>query len=340
MIKVVFSFDEAQTLLEYKTDSCCLINELCKEIRRYNNPVFLGTTFSISKAVLNVSQEGRQFLFPVIGTLEPWYLNDVDKILSHMFNIEDFKKDNEEEYWILCYLLSGAPENVVRFHQTLYQHAELYHNDSLALFRKSLEEVVQFKEERSAVRIVSFLNDTSIMDREDHLLKLIFDREVENQKLMNSDLVMNSFKRAFIEKTIAFVVRKDTNSLFEIVDPIIAKSYFTILVEDYTEMMVSFMTANFTKRGEDFELFMVILLILESNRLKDQPMVVSPLFASATSLCKYQLITRTFLNDKHLSKKLLSQFANISSIWYCQLACHFFMDTYVKSDNNMGPLVL
>ena len=76
-----------------------------------------------------------------------------------------------------------------------------------------------------------FLNDTSLMDRTSHLLRLLFGREcpfqIDLTQISNPIEPTYSYEQAFIEKTIAHVVKVGNSSkkVFDIVDPIFKKAY-------------------------------------------------------------------------------------------------------------------
>ena len=345
-VKVVFSFDEAQTLLDVieKKEDISLFQAFYQSIRLYNNPVFLGTTFSISKVVMNVSKEGRQLLYPIIGSLEPWFLPDVDKMLSQMFDVQSVKLENAPEFNMICYLLSGSPENVTHFHRSILERSKMSsYKDKICLLRMGLQDVIEFKEKSSLTRITQFIEDTSFMNRLDHLFKLLFGKKCQLQnptiEQLEKELYGISYSQAFIEKTIAFVVKKNDCNVFEIVDPINAKSYFKKVISDCKEQLWEFM-AKLRGSGDDFEMFVVVLLIQERERMKGRSISKSPLFGENSSLEGWTINASTFVHDQHLSKKLLTE-NNIPGAWFGQLvnplAYHYFTDTFVKPDNNKGP---
>ena len=97
-ITVVFAFDEANKLMEIATKTVALsdgkmegslFHAIYKQIHKFNNVVFLGTTYSITAASINISGEGREFVKKIIGTLSPWFLEDVKEILFHKFKLEN-----------------------------------------------------------------------------------------------------------------------------------------------------------------------------------------------------------------------------------------------------------
>ena len=348
-IKIVFAFDEAQLLLEHGKDTVVLndnslgnlFHGIYQVIRLFNNPLFIGTTFSISKALQNVSKEGRRMVRPVIGSLDPWFLDDVEKILCHMFDVDDIK--GTEEFKMLCYLLSGSPENIRLIHINLLKNPAIP-IDKLSALINALENVVNDRIETSKTRLRDLLNDTLLMDRTSHLLRLLFGRESLFQIDLSqiSNLTQYSYEQAFIEKTIAHVVSVGGKKVFNIVDPIIQKSYAKALLQDTTITSVwEFMEKEFKGTGEDFEMFMVTLILQERIRLYNskQPISKSPLFKNAKgeTFNEWQINADTFICDKHSSKKILQQNRDIPGIWFGQLAHKYFLDTFVIPDSKMGP---
>ncbi|KAL9654957.1 hypothetical protein ABK040_008747 [Willaertia magna] len=208
--KVVFSFDEAHLLLGYGKKTVKLndgkkgnlFHGVYKEICNFNNPVFVGTTFSICKAALNVSKEGRKLMKPVIGCMKPWFLRDVEKVLCHMFNVEDFKANNPNEFSALCFLLSGSPENFAIFHRAVLQKSLEFKGNKLNNLKIGLQEVIKFKEERSNVRINSLLKE-NYLTVITPLLRLLFHKECIFQEPYTEELDNDmpvSYTQVFIKR--------------------------------------------------------------------------------------------------------------------------------------------
>ena len=255
-IKIVFAFDEAEKLTEIAQNTVVLSNgskegslfhATYKVIHLFNNPVYLGTTYSLSKTLMGISEHGRTFVESIIGDYQPWYTEDVETMLLHKFNLGDWKTSNEKLFNALCYMLSGSPENLVRFHRHM-----LSPWGGLTLSEKikdSYDLVVKWKEEAASKYLQRYLKEDSfLVDRKNLLLQLLYGAEVPYT--ITSMEYDNKLQGALIEYSIAHVVKKENNTtrVFEIVDPLYYATFFKACFKNHLIDMLKFIKNQLTQK--------------------------------------------------------------------------------------------
>ncbi|KAG2382136.1 hypothetical protein C9374_005928 [Naegleria lovaniensis] len=356
-IKVVFAFDEASTLLEIAPNTVplsdgnkgSLFHAVYKTIHKFNNVVFLGTTYNFTKASINITGDGRAFVRTVVGTLDPWFFGNVKEILLHKFNLQTWAKQYPKLFDIICYLLAGSPYKVSLFHRHLLESNKESVTEKLM---DSLDQVVTSYKNLMKDRVTTFLDDSSLVDRFDVLLTLIFGQEL----VFQSENVQSNGKlvSALIEKTIAPVVKVgQKKQIFEIIDPIAFATYFTHIFENNRQQVWNFVKEMICVQngrpalGDGFETFIVLLLLEESERLDKSklPMTQSPLFSKLKGIGdfdNYYLDLKTFIKDNVLKQSSLAQDNGIPGVWFSlfheeYLSSNWLSNAIVKPDNQMRP---
>jgi len=367
-VSIVFVFDEAKQLLTHAPNTVTLTYDRNGKqtgslfhavYKKYSfiNIVLIDTTLSFSALMDTVSKEGRKFLQPIIGTLSPWTVKDVRKMLDHYFQLfketdsfqDILKKPIGYEFLLLCYLLSGSPEHTITFHRLLLENAVPYEHKTrfteeeiIKLMLDSINMVPKYRKKAASKRIKDFLKeDKKEFKAKEVMLQLLFGVPLNIMPTLVFDpKVRDVMVEALIEQSIAPVISVGATHKFEIVDPIAYQAYFseafTLCTLDMWEHLAKM--AHTTKRGEVFEWFMVLLLMQETVRLEGKPCTDSPLFSGlkGSDFDGYQLSVKSFLKDRLLNKDLLAEQNNIPGAWFCQFA-GLFLDTFVKPDPQMRP---
>ncbi|KAG2386782.1 hypothetical protein C9374_002526 [Naegleria lovaniensis] len=316
-IKVVFAFDEART------------------------------TYNITNASINITGDGREFVRTITGTLDPWFFGNVKEMLFHKFNLETWVKQYPKLFDMICYLLAGSPDKVSLFHRHLLESNKESVTEKLM---DSLDQVVMSYRELMKDRVTKFLDDSSLVDRFDVLLTLIFGQGL----VFRSENVQNNckFVSALIEKTIAPVVKVgQKKQIFEIIDPIAFATYFTHIFENNRQLVWNFLKEMICVQngkpalGDGFEAFIVLLLLEESERLQKSqlPMTQSPLFSKLKGIGdfdNYYLDLKTFIKNKVQSS--LAQDTGIPGAWFSllneeYLSSNWLSTAIVKPNNQMRP---